>query len=62
MSSIGRPEHYLLEYVYSARLVQNNQSTNMYRIVGIRSRPQIEALVKLTFYLVNFDQKLRQNV
>ena len=34
MSSIGRPEHYLLEYVYSARLVQNNQSTNMY--IGIK--------------------------
>ena len=38
-----------------------------YRIVGIRSprlnrsRPQIEALVNLTFYLVNFGQKIRQN-
>ena len=44
MSSIGRPEHYLLEYVYSARLVQNNQSTNMY--IGIN-------VATIAFFLFN---------
>ena len=33
----------------------------IYRKPGIRSRPQIEALVKYNFYLVNFGQKFRQN-
>ena len=32
-----------------------------YRKTGIRSRPQIEALVKYGFYLVDFGQKFCQN-